>query len=53
MVTGLLAIGRSRTAQAKNAERDARKRRTDDSASPDWFRGTGTRWRGGFRSARG
>ena len=30
-------ISRSRTAQAKNAERDARKRRTDDSASPDWF----------------
>ena len=35
--TGLVAISRSRTAQAKNADSDARNRRTDDSASPDWF----------------
>ena len=34
-VTGLVAMSRSRTAQAKNADSDARKRFTDDSASPD------------------
>ncbi len=34
-VTGLVVISRSRTAQAKNADSDARKRFTDDSASPD------------------
>ena len=32
-----------RTAQAKNADRDARNRRTDDSASPDWFSATSAR----------
>ena len=34
-VTGLAAIIRSRTAQAKNDDSEARNRRTDDSASPD------------------
>jgi len=34
-VTGFTAINRSRTAQAKNAESEARNRFTEDSASPD------------------
>ena len=36
-ITGLAAISRSRTAQPKNADKEARNRRTDDSASPDRF----------------
>ena len=39
-VTGLARIIRSRTAQAKKADRESRNRRTDDSARPRRSRAT-------------
>ena len=42
-VTGFTAISRSRTAQPKKEDREARKRLTEDSAKPDRFRATRAR----------